>query len=575
MLHNTYLFSFLKQTSFFLDFRIIIFIQYLFIGGGDVIFWWTVWNIADYLNPIDVIVNGHVSFIHGYIFVVIANVCYLTTRKCFERTLDKFSQVSQQNLYPTSIVTITPKKQRKKTTKFRLLSLIFPISVYFLGLGFIHIWRGFFAVFYHLVDQVLLKHGINTVLSRLVLQLCAGLTLMFNQKNNTVNLCPTHKIFKFDDLQYLDGLFKMDLLNLPYFYSKPKDKIKRYSGDEQIITNLNTSAEILPEGQVQLDIIESNEQARPYGFLHHEFRSGLYFAAILKKFHKAKQNKKVPNRKLRTPLKCFCSPTDHVRINIDILAMISRSCGINFIENVGLLNDGTQPTSVEPDKIQPDTCLCMYVEIYQSRIKENEYELKADGLNENEPNERHSKGIKLVDSSTTDRKCTCGSVIVKKFVKKVSTQEHKDRDSRLLESIQRKNTTSTFKRTSTKSTTCDKTCLHCRFIHLCAYIYTIHYEHVFLNAFGAIFWSSTWGIFDTVVKPIFTGTAQDVTWLLLVAVMSHCINHLVLFRLKENSTTLRWRTFYEYLCGICTVLFWASSWHTIDIFALLFGKYGR
>ena len=37
------------------------------------------------------------------------------------------------------------------------------------------------------------------------------------------------------------------------------------------------------------------------------------------------------------------------------------------------------------------------------------------------------------------------------------------------------------------------------------------------------------------VQPVFTNTPKDIPWLLMVALTSHCVNHLVLFRWVETA----------------------------------------
>ena len=76
------------------DFRVMIFLKYLLIGWSDVIFWWTVWSLADHLHPVYIdckdpfiTCNPHESFVHGYGFVVLANFLYFSSRKIFKTLL--------------------------------------------------------------------------------------------------------------------------------------------------------------------------------------------------------------------------------------------------------------------------------------------------------------------------------------------------------------------------------------------------------------------------------------------------------------------------------------------------------
>ena len=174
----------------------------------------------------DITSDGGLSYVRGYMLIIGANFYYLFQRLVFRKICRKFYERADKYLYPAVIVT-EQHMIENKPWKFTILRKVLTLMIWMVVVGFIQVWRGLFATFDYIVDQLYKQWDINKVLSSILLQLVVGLTLAFTQRNNAVNLCPTHKIYKYDELEEMDGLFSLHIFGNLLKHDEPEEIFKK------------------------------------------------------------------------------------------------------------------------------------------------------------------------------------------------------------------------------------------------------------------------------------------------------------------------------------------------------------
>ena len=175
----------------------------------------------------DITSDGGLSYVRGYMLIIAANLYYLFQRLLFRKMCRKFYERREKHLHPAVIVT-EQQVIKGKPWKFTAVRKVLTLMVWMVVVGFILVWRGLFATFDYIVDQLHDKWDVNKVLSSILFQLLVGLTLSFTQRNNAVNLCPTHKIYKYDELEEMDGLFSLHIFGnlLKHEHEESANKIE-------------------------------------------------------------------------------------------------------------------------------------------------------------------------------------------------------------------------------------------------------------------------------------------------------------------------------------------------------------
>ena len=151
------------RIPYFSDYRSWIWFKYVYIGCADICFWWTVWNIADHLWPMDITTDGALSYVRGYMLIIAANLYYLFQRLVFRETCQQFYETREKHLHPACIVT-EEEVIRNKPIRFHVLKKVLTLMIWMVVVGFIQVWRGLFATFDYVVDLLHLHFNINKIL---------------------------------------------------------------------------------------------------------------------------------------------------------------------------------------------------------------------------------------------------------------------------------------------------------------------------------------------------------------------------------------------------------------------------
>ena len=360
----------------------------------------------------DITTDGSLTYARGYGFIMAGNILYLVYRSIFRQILNRNYEQSERVVYPKLIVTIRKLRKQERETKYFWLKCFFPVFVWSLTVGFINIWRGLFATFDYCVE-LLHKDGVNKVISSILIVIIVAITLRFTLTTNSINLCPTHKMYKYDEMKYLDPVFFVD---------------------------------IFPGFQIDEEVQENEEKG------------------------------KVEEK--------YKEETNYILCNNNVeMVEFSATKAINSL--------------------------------HEPKISRNVLPV------------------------------TWNNIVLNDSVKEEQNNE---------------------------SITYCRNSWRCRCIRVLTYLGLIHYRYVFLQIFGGAFWSSIWRIYDMITESFFNKTSNDLPGLFLIAFACHCLNHLVIFSFKEHATGVYWKTLWESVCGINTVLFWASIWYVWDILSSISGK---
>ena len=558
-------------------------LKYVYIGGADICFWWTVWLLFDHYYPIKN--YGAYSYLRGYLLIISANLLYLGIRIMGRKTFDQFWETHNRSVYPSAIVT-SRKAHVKKSLTFHLLKMTFPLCVYILVVGFIQVWRGLFATFGSLVDLLQKKYNVNPILSCVIAEVFVALTLAFTQKNNAVNLCPTHKMYKYDELYFMDRLFFINLFG-SFRQTKNKNKddiiIIAHYCEGETIENKNamevpsTPTLISPSfSDGEFDVVEF-ATARLINVLHRnrlkdqikgsaecldslrkkgeDFDAVRAWRAVIQS---VLENKEKNEKKTCKDQKKIASSTSSRKISIQTKGLSGKDGGLSWFKGQKVSTSLTTAIGGSQRKISKISSSSSS-SFAQGRggIIINVQALQEEEEQEKEEQEKEEKNnfypLKKVEKK--NRKMS------------VEVFEHSSKKKMFEDKLVNKTKENGYKEKRELVTAKEK-----YLIKFLGYLYAIHHRQVFLHIFGGMFWSTTWKLYDFATESFFTKTTSDIPGLALIAIMCHCLNHLVLFRFKEMATRIHWKTFWEFFCGLFTVSLWASTWYVWDILLNNIGK---
>ena len=416
-----------------LDYQLILSSKHFLIGIANVCFWWTVWGISDALYPMNITTEGIMSCVRGYILIIAGNFLYLIYRFIFCQILNKNCEQSQIENYSNLIVTVRKPSKKNKSTTYFLLSCCFPIFVWLLTVGFISIWRGIFSMVDYFLKWMYAV-GVSNIIMCLMLQIVIGLSLIFTLKDNAINLCPTHEMYQYDEIQYLDVLLNFNIFTHSYELIQ-QEKLEKLEKKRE---------------QVEKEEVLLNYKAKvSYGSIA----------------------KDIPVTKY--PLNNYYQ-----------IGSFSRN------NNIELSNESQNVSNT----------------IWKKRF------LKGNFRNEEL---KSTKTDHFFHNSSWH--CCCGRGLT--------------------------------------------------------YICTLHYRHIVLHLFGGVFWRSTWRIYDIITQHCFDKTIKDLPGLFTIALVCHCLNHLVLFNFKHHTTTIPYKALCQFFSGINTVFMWASIWYIFDNVASVIGEW--
>lgn len=197
-----------------IDNRIAICFKSLAISVAVVCFWWSTWNLFDHLDTLVSRSNSYYGFLYGYGFILTASLLFFMFRSILKSTLAKYYGIISKEIRNNVIITTTEYEQKPNmSTPYFLLKSFFPIFIYILIVGLINIWRGFFATYWHIADVLHESYHVPQMVSLLLLQITAIMSLFFTENNNSIVLCPSHPAYQHDELYYLDTMFSFDILH--------------------------------------------------------------------------------------------------------------------------------------------------------------------------------------------------------------------------------------------------------------------------------------------------------------------------------------------------------------------------
>ena len=195
-----------------IEFRLFVVFKNLCVSIMDICFWWTVWNLADHLYNTaksNVNLHGMYSIGKGCAFILAGNILYITFRCLFKYEFKKLYRSVANEVLPTVLIKTKEKYEKNKLSFNCIINVFLPIPVYFLGIGFMLEWRGLFAAYYYSVDTLYERYDISICITCTAYIIIAGTTLSVTQTTNAINFFPTHKIYKKDKSENMDGLFNV------------------------------------------------------------------------------------------------------------------------------------------------------------------------------------------------------------------------------------------------------------------------------------------------------------------------------------------------------------------------------
>lgn len=537
--------------------------KHFLIGFGDICFWWSVWLLSDNLFPFRSLVSDGYTLLRGYTLIVTSNIAYFTIRwfyfETFVKNYDHFSSIS----FPAVILNHS-QSVKNKPIKFRLLKALLPLFVYGLVVGFIQMWRALFHIFGFLLQLFEDKYSVNQALLAVVFQLIVAISLAFTRRNNAVNLCPTHETYKHDELQYLDELFNINNLS---FMKVIKKEVKHYgTGNKRFhLPNFFKREKTIAQSEsiidAEFDIVKfltdkligsiSSSDKKPI--------SGLWQIIV----DSAEPAKKTED-------------DDKTAVHLEEQNKIVHPLSGIFLHPLQLSPTSSpvsSPVLSEPKVIRVNEFNRENTIAWESKRSTVSINITSDEV-------KQQKNIKDI-GSMTDCLFTMDQLNevqrgYAKALRDISNKRFHQRNASISISVENNNLVrpkipiQASKRKDKKNNSSED------WRHLAiksmGYVYAIHHRHIFLHIFGGMFWSSTWKIFDFMTEKMFTKTPSDIPALFLVAVLCHSLNQLVLFRFKEITSSIYWKTFYELLCGLFTVFLWASLWYVLDAVSMSTGK---
>ena len=608
----------------------------------------------------DITSDGGLSYVRGYMLIIGANLYYLFQRLVFRKICRKYYERTEKYLHPAVIVT-EQQVMEDKPLKFTIFRKVLTLMIWMVVVGFIQVWRGLFATFDYIVDQMYEQWDMNKVLSSILLQLVVGLTLAFTQRNNAVNLCPTHKIYKYDELEEMDGLFSLHIFSNFLKHDESEAIVKNTEQGDDVtqfdpspvkrkFTPLSPGFD-LPQyaarklsGQLHRSTSPStsslnstrklSSQTKPdfTDFMTRKFSEQLHrpsdnlterrFSLVgrlseseleLTRYSNSRRISRQLGSSNNSSMSSLPSSrkTSQSSIGSEMNMQTLPRMGKESIGGANILNNTMSSINLRSfDVIHEE-------DHYHDKDREHQNEATSTqnhneishergeayhnlGYNKNPEEEKEQidevvdKERTLTHKETKPNKTEEVHSNLGYHNENTSSEETKSsdeiveleeassnpREMNLKEHFQLERSTifrSSFKRDHFKdiegvdevieSEFDFKHCKVCMFLGIITYLYTIHHRQVFLHIFGGMFWSTTWKLFDFATESFFTQTASDIPALALIAIMCHCLNHLVLFRFKEMATRIHWKTFWEFFCGFFTVWLWAPTWYIFDIIA--------
>ena len=560
-------------------------LKYVYIGGADICFWWSVWLLSDHYFPIQN--YGAYSYLRGYLLIMSANLLYLGIRIMGRETFDRYWETHNRSIYPSAIVT-SRKAHKNKSLTFHLLRITFPLCVYILVVGFIQVWRGLFATFGSLIDVLQKKYSVNPILSCVIAEVFVALTLAFTQKNNAVNLCPTHKMYKYDELFFMDRLFFINLFG-SFRQKKEKDDIIIIAHYCETIENKNTMEVpstpnlISPSfSDGEFDVVEF-ATGRLIDILHRN-RLKDRMKGSTESLDSLRQKKEdfdavsawraviqlvlENEEKNETKTKEKTTSTSSRKISIQTKGLSGKDGGRSWFKAQKISTTLSSPIGGPQRKIRISSTSSSFSQggggiiiNVQALQEEKEEEEEEEEVEEEEEEEKVEKSVSLNPPKVEKRNQRMSVEVIEHASKKMMEDKPitKTKEETCFENE--------YQEKRQLVTTKEK-----YLIKFLGYLYAIHHRQVFLHIFGGMFWSTTWKLFDFATESFFTKTARDIPALALIAIMCHCLNHLVLFRFKEMATGIHWKTFWEFFCGLFTVWLWAPTWYMWDILLNNIGK---
>lgn len=571
-------------------------LKYFYIGGADICFWWSVWLLSDLWSPMDITKDGSYSFLRGYVLILTANFLYLAIRVAGRDTFNRYWEDHSRSVYPSAILTRT-KVVKKKSWRFYILKSTFSICIYILVVGFIQIWRGLFASFDYLISNLHSKFSVVPVLSCVLAQIIVALTLAFTQKNNAVNLCPTHKMYKYDELCFTDHLFFINLFGnfrrvrertagsglISLAMTKMCEDVCETIENQHALATLNTPVATLHTPRFSdedFDVVEF-ATSRLISTLQRNRLKGLRRSTSdlsLSKYNSG-SNQDINTVKKWQKSYRLVIEQERVRKNNDDdnkknVRKTSTSILMEANGEVKWQYTNNDSTFLSPDRSQTGKRWRSSIQLCNPHFEDvigNSDQTKLGQQQEEQMTRQHRKSI-IIHVQTFEKQNN-------------QAQEQQDISSSRSPKVQQPNNhteANQFNRKKNlKSMVKEHTPLHTNdivsmrekyLIRFLGYLYAIHHRQVFLHIFGGLFWSTTWKLFDLATASLFTQTATDLPGLALIAVFCHCMNHLVLFRFKEVASKIHWKAFWEFFCGLLTVCLWASVWYMWDILLNIIGK---
>ena len=99
----------------------------------------------------------------------------------------------------------------------------------------------------------------------------------------------------------------------------------------------------------------------------------------------------------------------------------------------------------------------------------------------------------------------------------------------------------------------------------CKYVCILHYMHIVIPFFGAVFWSSVWKLCDMVFENLgWTLTIKDLIGFIPAILFFHFINHLAILPLKDECKTRLQHVLFNTVLGITTIFKWTGIWYAYD-----------
>ncbi|XP_066917908.1 uncharacterized protein [Clytia hemisphaerica] len=569
------------------NYRLLVMLKYIYIGGADIGFWWSVWLLSDFYRPIQT--YGLYSYLRGYGLIIFANLLYLILRVAFKDTFSVFWETHHRSVYPTAIVTYK-RVYQQKSLKFRLIKKTFPICIYILVIGFIQIWRGLFATFGVLIDLLHTKYSVNPILSCVVAQMFVALTLAFTQKNNAINLCPTHKMYKYDELYFTDHLF---FLNLFGNFRQPKPSEVSHQAPEvlehfcETIQNPNfldvpgtpnLSASRLSDGD--FDVVEFATarliNALQRNRLREKFKQSctslsslrqegenfdpvntwkMVIQLVLEKQEFEEGTKVTSSKKISLQSSRKISVhTRETKKSRKISSVLVTPRSAPLTRKMSTTHDAPQETH---KAMRKSNHLSPFDAMPGGGIRVNVRALEA--LQSDSSSDEELAALETKDQSDDEIKTSTMATDQSLHTTTTKVEQPSHPKKRLASSLKRPHVPNLLQRDNIVT-------LRERYmIKFFGWLYAIHHRQVFLHIFGGLFWSTTWKLFDFATESIFTKTASDIPGLVLIAIFCHSMNHLVLFRFKEMASKIHWKTFWEFFCGLFTVCLWAPTWYAWDL----------